>query len=87
MARITLAILDLAAVSPDDAIIFCPVNHNPSTRLAPYPGAPGSEGATCLASQVTDVGPLPAKPGIMSLQRGGGRCLASAPSRIRPARV
>jgi hypothetical protein len=49
--RITPAILDLAAVSPDDAIIFCPANHNPPTRVAPYPGAPGLEGvATCLAS-------------------------------------
>jgi hypothetical protein len=49
--RITPAILDLAAVSPDDAIIFCPANHNPPIRVAPYPGAPGFEGvATCLAS-------------------------------------
>ena len=29
MGRITPAISDLAAVSPDDAIIFCPANHNP----------------------------------------------------------
>jgi DNA-binding transcriptional MerR regulator len=45
------AILDLAAVGSDEAIILCPANHNPPTRVAPYPGAPGFEAvATCLAS-------------------------------------
>ena len=45
------AILDLAAVGADEAIIFCPANHSPPTRIAPYPGAPGFEAvATCLAS-------------------------------------
>jgi DNA-binding transcriptional MerR regulator len=45
------AILDLSVVGPDDAIIFCPANHSPPTRVAPYLGAPGFEGvATCLAS-------------------------------------
>jgi hypothetical protein len=45
------AILDLAAVGTDEAIIFCPANHSPPTRVAPYPGAPGYEAvATCLAS-------------------------------------
>lgn len=45
------AILDLAAVGPDEAILFCPANHSPPTRVAPYPGAPGYEAvATCLAS-------------------------------------
>ena len=45
------AILDLAAVSADEAIILCPANHSPPTRVAPYPGAPGYEAvATCLAS-------------------------------------
>jgi hypothetical protein len=45
------AILDLAAVSPDQAIIYCPANHNPPILVAPYPGAPGYEAlATCLAS-------------------------------------
>jgi DNA-binding transcriptional MerR regulator len=45
------AILDLAAVGPDEAIIFCPANHSPPIRVAPYPGAPGYEAvATCLAS-------------------------------------
>jgi DNA-binding transcriptional MerR regulator len=44
------AILDLAAVGPDDAIILCPANHSPPIRVAPYPGAPGYEAlATCLA--------------------------------------
>ncbi len=45
------AILDLAAVGADEAIIFCPANHSPPIRVAPYPGAPGYEAvATCLAS-------------------------------------
>lgn len=45
------AILDLTAVSPDEAIILCPANHSPPTYVAPYPGTPGYEAvATCLAS-------------------------------------
>ncbi|QCI63933.1 MerR family transcriptional regulator [Phreatobacter stygius] len=45
------AILDLAAVGADEAILLCPANHSPPTRVAPYPGAPGYEAvATCLAS-------------------------------------
>jgi DNA-binding transcriptional MerR regulator len=45
------AILDLAAVGAEEAIIFCPANHSPPTSVAPYPGAPGYEAvATCLAS-------------------------------------
>ena len=45
------AILDLSAVGPDEAIILCPANHSPPTRVAPYSGAPGYEAvATCLAS-------------------------------------
>ncbi len=45
------AILDLASVGPDEAVIFCPANHSPPTRVAPYPGAAGYEAvATCLAS-------------------------------------
>ncbi len=45
------AILDLAAIGPDEAIFFCPANHNPPTRVAPYPGSPGREAvATCLGS-------------------------------------
>ena len=45
------AILELAAISPDEAILLCPANHSPPTRVAPYPGAPGWEVvATCLAS-------------------------------------
>jgi DNA-binding transcriptional MerR regulator len=45
------AILDLATVGPDEAIILCPANHSVPTRVAPYPGAPGYEAvATCLAS-------------------------------------
>ena len=45
------AILDLAAVGPDEAIILCPANHSPPTLVAPFPGAPGYEAvATCLAT-------------------------------------
>jgi DNA-binding transcriptional MerR regulator len=45
------AILDLDLVGPDEAIILCPANHSPPTRVAPYRGAPGYEAvATCLAS-------------------------------------
>ncbi len=45
------AILDLAAVGPDETIILCPANHSPPAHVAPYPGAPGYEAvATCLAS-------------------------------------
>ena len=45
------AILNMAAVGAEEAIILCPANHSPPTRVAPYPGAPGYEAvATCLAS-------------------------------------
>ena len=45
------SILDLAAVGADEAILLCPANHSPPTRVGPYPGAPGYESvATCLAS-------------------------------------
>jgi hypothetical protein len=45
------AILDLAAVGAEEAIIFCPANHSPPITVAPYPGVPGYEAvATCLAS-------------------------------------
>ena len=45
------AILDLAVIGPDEAIILCPGNHSPPTRVAPYPGAPDYEAVvTCLAS-------------------------------------
>lgn len=45
------AILDLAAVGPEEAIVFCPANHSPPICVAPYPGAPGYEAvATCLGS-------------------------------------
>jgi len=45
------AILDLAAMSADESIIFCPANHSPPISVDPYPCAPGYEAvATCLAS-------------------------------------
>lgn len=44
------AILDLAAVGADEAIILCPANHSPPSLVAPFPGAPGYEAvASCLA--------------------------------------
>ncbi len=43
------AMLDLAAVGPDEAILFCPANHSPPIIVTP--GAPGYEAmASCLAS-------------------------------------
>jgi DNA-binding transcriptional MerR regulator len=45
------AIVDLDSIGADEAIIFCPANHGPPTRVAPLRGAPGYEAvATCLAS-------------------------------------
>ncbi|MDE1996267.1 MAG: MerR family transcriptional regulator [Rhizobiaceae bacterium] len=45
------SILDLDAVTADEAIILCPANHSPPSLVAPYPGAPGYEAvATCLAT-------------------------------------
>jgi hypothetical protein len=45
------AILNLAAIGPDEAIFLCPANHSLPTRVAAFPGAPGYEAvATCLAS-------------------------------------
>jgi len=45
------SILNLNAVGPDEAIILCPANHSPPSRVSPYMGAPGFEAvATCLAS-------------------------------------
>lgn len=44
-------ILDLAALGPEEAILFCPANHSPPVPVEPRPGAPGYEAvATCLAS-------------------------------------
>lgn len=44
------AMLDLAAVGTDAAILLCPANHSPPTRVLPFPGVPGYEAvATCLA--------------------------------------
>jgi DNA-binding transcriptional MerR regulator len=45
------AILDLDCVGADEAIILCPANHSPPSRVVPYPGSYGYEAvATCLAS-------------------------------------
>ncbi len=45
------AILDPPAVGTGETILYCPANHAPPIRVAPYPGAPGFEAvASCLAS-------------------------------------
>ena len=45
------AILDLAAVGIGETLLYCPANHAPPIRVAPYPSAPGYEAvASCLAS-------------------------------------
>ena len=44
------SILDMASMSPNECIIYCPANHQPPIEVAPYPGAPGYESVTtCLA--------------------------------------
>lgn len=49
MTRST-AILDLASVQADEAIILCPANHSPPIYVTPHPGAAGYEAtASCLA--------------------------------------
>lgn len=75
------AILDLAAVGADEAIVLCPANHSPPTQVAPYPGAPGYEAmATCLASpevRARTAGVIAWRPPVAAT------CLAPAP----PART
>lgn len=45
------SILDLDALGPDETVLFCPANHAPPLRVAPYPGTPGYEAlASCLAT-------------------------------------
>lgn len=45
------SILDLDALGPDETVLFCPANHAPPYRVAPYPGTPGYEAlASCLAT-------------------------------------
>ena len=45
------AVLDLASLGAEEAILLCPANHSPPFLVEPYPGAPGYEAvATCLAS-------------------------------------
>ena len=45
------AILDLDGMGADEAVILCPANHSPPSRVVPCPGSPGYEAvATCLAS-------------------------------------
>ena len=45
------SILDLDAIGPDEAILFCPANHAPPFRVMPHAGTPGYEAlASCLAS-------------------------------------
>jgi DNA-binding transcriptional MerR regulator len=50
MTRST-AILDLSALGPDEAILYCPANHSSPMLVQPWPGSAGYEAvATCLAS-------------------------------------
>ena len=50
MTRST-AILDLDAVGPYEAILYCPANHAVPMGVVPCPGAAGYEAlASCLAS-------------------------------------
>lgn len=45
------SILNLDALGPDETVLFCPANHAPPFRVAPYPGTPGYEAlASCLAT-------------------------------------
>lgn len=45
------SILDLDALGPDETVLFCPANHAPPFRVAPYPGTPGYEAlVSCLAT-------------------------------------
>lgn len=45
------AILDLAEVGPDEAVLFCPANYSLPMRIAPIPGAKGYEALeSCLAT-------------------------------------
>lgn len=45
------AILDLAAMRPNDLIIYCPANHSPPMLVSAYPGSPGYDSvSTCLAT-------------------------------------
>jgi DNA-binding transcriptional MerR regulator len=45
------SILDLDALGPNETVLFCPANHAPPYRVAPYPGTPGYEAlASCLAT-------------------------------------
>lgn len=45
------SILDLDALGSNEMVLFCPANHAPPYRVAPYPGTPGYEAlASCLAT-------------------------------------
>lgn len=46
-------ILDPDDARPDEEIVFCPANHDPPMRIAPFAGAPGFEAmASCLGTPV-----------------------------------
>lgn len=52
------AMLDLAAVGPDETILYCPANHAPPLQVVPHPGASGYEAvASCLASPEVETAP------------------------------
>ncbi|MBY8975306.1 MerR family transcriptional regulator [Rhodobacteraceae bacterium NNCM2] len=45
------AILDMAALGPEETVLLCPANHSPPVQVAPCPGSPGYETVqSCLGS-------------------------------------
>lgn len=45
-------ILDIEAMGPSEAILFCPANHSPPIWVRPFAGSPGLEAVeSCLASR------------------------------------
>lgn len=75
------AILDLANVGGDEAVILCPANHSPPALVAALPGFPGYEAvASCLASPEVRA----RTEGVIAWRSGHGSQPA-APSLLKPA--
>lgn len=62
------AMLDPAAMGPDEAILLCPANHSPPMLVAAHAGAPGQEAvATCLGApeaRARTAGMVAARPAV-----------------------
>lgn len=62
------AMLDPAAMGPDEAILLCPANHSPPMLVPPHAGAPGQEAvATCLGTaeaRARTAGMVAARPAV-----------------------